>query len=106
MEIAPHIDQMVLFSGDGDFTGLVEAMQRRGVRVTVVSATSTQPPMPAQDLRRQADEFIDIKALQNRISRDAAERPMREPRAAPPFLQRTTRSQIETGENEFDEVLD
>jgi uncharacterized LabA/DUF88 family protein len=102
MEIAPHIDQMVLFSGDGDFTRLVQAMQRRGVRVIVVSAISTQPPMIAQELRRQADEFIDIKALQNRISRDTAERPMREPRAAPQFLQRTSRSQIETEEDEFD----
>ena len=100
MEIAPHIDQMVLFSGDGDFTRLVEAMQRRGVRVTVVSATSTQPPMIAQELRRQADEFIDIKALQNRISRDLAERPIREPRATPRSLQRTTPSQIETEEGE------
>jgi hypothetical protein len=60
--------------------------------------------MIAQELRRQADEFIDIKALQNRISRDAAERPTRELRAAPQLLQRTTRSQIETGEDEFDEV--
>ena len=58
--------------------------------------------MIAQELRRQADEFIDIKALQNRISRDTAERPMREPRAAPQFLQRTSRSQIETEEDEFD----
>ena len=55
MEIAPHIDQMVLFSGDGDFTKLVEAVQRRGVRVIVVSTISTQPPMVADELRRQAD---------------------------------------------------
>ena len=109
MEIAPHIDQMVLFSGDGDFRCLIEAMQRRGVRVTVVSATSTQPPMVAQELRRQSDEFIDIKALQNRIGRDAAERPerelreRREPRAAPQFSKRTTVSQITSGEDEFEE---
>jgi uncharacterized LabA/DUF88 family protein len=85
MEIAPHIDQMVLFSGDRDFTRLVEAMQRRGVRVIIVSSKSTEAPMVAQELRRQADEFSDIKALQNRISRDTAERPTREPRAAPPI---------------------
>src|SRR6267378_2752776 len=54
MEIAEHIDQMVLFSGDGDFRSLVEAMQRRGVRVVVVSTISTQPPMVADELRRQA----------------------------------------------------
>ena len=78
MEIAPHIDQMVLFSGDGDFRSLVEAMQRRGVRVVVVSTISTQPPMAAQELRRQADEFIDIIGLQSKIGRDPGERSARE----------------------------
>ena len=57
MELAPHIDHMVLFSGDGDFRSLVEAVQRRGVRVTVISTISTQPPMVADELRRQADIF-------------------------------------------------
>ena len=102
MEIAPHIDQMVLFSGDGDFTRLVEAVQRRGVRVVVVSSMSTQPPMIAQELRRQADEFIDIKALQNKISRDPAQRMPRD-RAASQSLQRTIGSQIEAEKHEFDE---
>src|SRR6516164_993461 len=55
MELAEHIDQMVLFSGDGDFRSLVEAVQRRGVRVTVISTISSQPPMIADELRRQAD---------------------------------------------------
>ena len=32
IEIAPHIDRMVLFSGDSDFTRLVEAVQRRSPR--------------------------------------------------------------------------
>ena len=64
MELAPHIDHMVLFSGDGDFRSLVEAVQRRGVRVTVVSTISTQPPMVADELRRQADIFLDIVELQ------------------------------------------
>jgi uncharacterized LabA/DUF88 family protein len=103
VEIAPHIDQMVLFSGDGDFTRLVEAVQRRGVRVVVVSTNSTQPPLVAQDLRRQADEFIDIKALQCKIARDPGERPVREPRVVPQFLQRTASFPDETGE-EFDGV--
>ena len=78
MEIAPHIDQMVLFSGNGDFRSLVEAVQRRGVRVVVVSTSSTQPPMVAQELRRQADEFIDIIGLQSKIGRDPGERSARE----------------------------
>ena len=80
MEIAPFIDQMVLFSGDGDFRSLVKAVQRRGVRVVVVSTISTQPPMVAQELRRQADQFVDIMELQSKISRDPAERPAREPK--------------------------
>ena len=76
---------------------LVEAVQRRGVRVVVVSTISTQPPMIAQELRRQADEFIDIIALQKTIGRDPAERPARElregrePRRTPQFLQRQHR---------------
>jgi uncharacterized LabA/DUF88 family protein len=60
MELAGHIDHMVLFSGDGDFRSLVEAVQRRGVRVSVVSTTSTQPPMIADELRRQACRAIAI----------------------------------------------
>ena len=60
MELAEHIDEMVLFSGDGDFRSLVEAVQRRGVRVTVISTISTQPPMIADELRRQADVFADL----------------------------------------------
>ena len=103
IELAPHIDQMVLFSGDGDFCCLVKAMQRRGVRVVVVSANSTQPPLVAQELRRQADEFIDIKALQSKIARDPGERPAREPRVAPQFQHRTASPRNETGE-EFDGV--
>jgi uncharacterized LabA/DUF88 family protein len=74
MELAEHIDQMVLFSGDGDFRSLVAAMQRRGVRVTVVSTITTQPPMIADDLRRQADVFIDLRELQPKIGRDPAPR--------------------------------
>ena len=74
MEIAGTIDHMVLFSGDGDFRSLVEAMQRRGVRVSVVSTVTTQPPMVADELRRQADEFLDLAHLIPKIGRDPAER--------------------------------
>jgi uncharacterized LabA/DUF88 family protein len=70
MELAGHIDQMLLFSGDGDFRPLVEAMQRRGVRVTVVSSIASQPPMVADELRRQADVFLDLAELQSRIGRE------------------------------------
>jgi len=90
MELAQHIDQMVLFSGDGDFRSLVEAMQRRGVRVTVVSTISSQPPMIADELRRQADVFTDLMEFKSKIGRDPSERPApREPRyPTPQFLQR------------------
>ena len=56
MEMAEHLDHAILFSGDGDFRRLVEAVQRKGVRVTVVSTIRTQPPMVADELRRQADQ--------------------------------------------------
>jgi uncharacterized LabA/DUF88 family protein len=82
MELARHIDQMVLFSGDGDFRSLVEAVQRHGVRVTVVSTISSQPPMVADELRRQADAFVDLQELRSKLSRDPVERPhLQEPRA-------------------------
>ena len=71
MDLAEHIDQMVLFSGDGDFRSLVEAVQRRGVRVTVISTISSQPPMIADELRRQADVFIDLVELRSKVDRDS-----------------------------------
>src|SRR5271169_577229 len=78
MEMADHIDHLVLFSGDGDFRPLVEAVQRKGVRVTVISTISTQPPMIADELRRQADQFLDLVELQDKVGRDPAERAARE----------------------------
>jgi uncharacterized LabA/DUF88 family protein len=74
MDLAYQIDQMVLFSGNGDFRSLVEAVQRRGVRVTVISTISSQPPMIADELRRQADVFTDLAELQSKLGRDP-ERP-------------------------------
>jgi len=75
MELAEHLDEMILFSGDGDFRPLVEAVQRRGVRVTVVSSIASHPPMIADELRRQADVFIDLVTLQAKVGRDPSERP-------------------------------
>ena len=69
MEMAPHLDHIVLFSGDGDFRRLVEAVQRKGVRVTVVSTVRSQPPMVADELRRQADHFVELQDLQSAIAR-------------------------------------
>ena len=75
METADHVDHIVLFSGDGDFRPLVEALQRKGVRVSVVSTIRSQPPMIADELRRQCDNFIELDEL-----RDVVGRPPREPR--------------------------
>ena len=69
MEMAPHLDHIVLFSGDGDFRRLVEAVQRKGVRVTVVSTVRSTPPMVADELRRQADMFLELQELAPSIMR-------------------------------------
>lgn len=71
LEIAERIDHAVLLSGDGDFRRLVESVQRRGVRVTVVSSIKTQPAMVSDELRRQADNFVDLADLQGSIARSA-----------------------------------
>lgn len=95
MELAPHVDHIVLFSGDGDFRSLVEAIQRRGVRVSVASTTRSQPPMASDELRRQADNFIDLDEL-----RDVIGRPPREPRVIPGVTDR------DHGETERDDEGD
>ncbi len=71
LEMAPLVDRVVLFSGDGDFRRLVEAAQRKGTRVTVVSTIESSPPMVADELRRQADEFVDLRDIQELIEREA-----------------------------------
>ncbi|MCB5203402.1 NYN domain-containing protein [Neorhizobium sp. T786] len=74
MEQSETADHLVIFSGDGDFTTLVEALQRKGRKVSVISTMATQPPMIADDLRRQADHFIDLVSLKAEIGRDPSER--------------------------------
>lgn len=78
MELAPRLDHAVLFSGDGDFRPLIEALQRQAVRVSVVSTMRSQTPMIADELRRQADNFIELDALREIIGR-----PPRESRETP-----------------------
>ena len=70
MEMANCVDHVVIFSGDGDFRRLVEAVQRRGRRVSVVSTIRTSPPMVADELRRQADNFIELDELKSQIARE------------------------------------
>ncbi len=77
MEQSETVDHLVLFSGDGDFTSLVGAVQRRGRKVSVVSTMATQPPMIADDLRRQADYFIDLASLRGEIGREPTDRGLR-----------------------------
>lgn len=88
MELAPRLDHAVLFSGDGDFRPLIESLQRQGVRVSVVSTVRSQPPMIADELRRQADNFIELEDL-----RDVIGRPQRDPRDSHP-------EHIETGDGD------
>jgi uncharacterized LabA/DUF88 family protein len=90
MEMAGHADHMVLFSGDGDFRKLVEAVQRRGARVTVVSTVKSQPPMVSDDLRRQADNFVDLSDLSDLIGR---------PARLPRFLQENRAQHVERDAN-------
>src|SRR5688572_21719273 len=97
MEMAESIDHIVLFSGDGDFRSLVEAVQRKGKKVSVISTLSTQPPMIADELRRQADNFIDLSSLQGKIGRDPAERAARQAERA------ATRQEV--FEDEFEDDL-
>jgi uncharacterized LabA/DUF88 family protein len=105
MELAEHVDQIVLFSGDGDFRSLVETVQRRGVHVTVVSSMSSQPPMIADELRRRADVFTDLVELKSKISRDPSERlaPRESRQHVPKFLQRATAMASRGDDDDFDD---
>ena len=82
MRLSSVLDHIVLFSGDGDFRSLVAALQQNGKRVSVVSTLQTQPPMVADELRRQADQFIDLADLEPLIGRDAPARGSRDPHYA------------------------
>jgi uncharacterized LabA/DUF88 family protein len=78
MQLSDNLDHIVLFSGDGDFRSLVSAVQAKGRRVSVVSTLTTRPPMVADDLRRQTDQFIDLADLRDEIGRDPVERDTRQ----------------------------
>jgi len=84
LEMANQIDHAVLFSGDGDFRRLVEAVQRRGVRVTVVSTFRANPPMVSDELRRQADTFVELQELNPSIAREG--RPENTAETMPAFV--------------------
>ncbi len=74
MELSKKLDHVVIFSGDGDFRSLVEAVQRKGCKVTVVSTLKTRPPMVADELRRQVDQFIELTELEKEVGRPVSDR--------------------------------
>lgn len=84
MRLSDALDHIVLFSGDGDFRSLVSALQQKGKRVSIISTLQTQPPMVADELRRQADQFIDLADLETQICRDPSGCPQRDMRSPPP----------------------
>lgn len=82
MEMAPHIDHAILFTGDSDFRRVVEAVQRQGTRVSVVSSMRSNPPLIGDDLRRQADNFMELAVVGANFTRRQSETPAR-PRSVP-----------------------
>ncbi len=99
LEMAEHLDHVILFSGDGDFRRLVEAVQRRGLRVSVVSTIKSSPPMVADELRRQADDFIELSELAPLIARNPSERAAR-PTTGAPLTGRETDGDIDDAPSE------
>lgn len=87
LQLAPKVDHIVLFSGDGDLTRLVQAAQEAGARVSVVSTLKTSPPMIADDLRRAADTFIELSDLAELVGR-------------PPRQMQDARSRVEEVDDE------
>ena len=104
MKLAEQLDHIVIFTGDGDFRALVQALQEKGKRVSIVSTLQTQPPMVADELRRQADQFIDLADLEQLICRDQGMQ-----RQVPPRQTRGARSlgpESEPARFDDDEELD
>jgi len=99
MEMADNLDHVVLFSGDGDFRRLIEAIQRKGLRCSVVSTIKSSPPMIADELRRQADHFIELDQLQKSIGRSGERppRPARDPNAPKEHSHRDEQPAPDTG---------
>jgi uncharacterized LabA/DUF88 family protein len=89
MDLAAYVDEIVLFSGDGNFRSLIPSLQRRGIRVTVVSTLVSDPPMVSDELRRRADEFIELADLQEKLGRRTfAARPLKQAFPAMPVERR------------------
>ena len=102
MQMAEHCDHIILFSGDGDFRRLVEAVQHKGRRVTVVSTVRTQPPMVADELRRQADQFIELETLIPMVARDPSIRQQNAQRRAESLA--AERSEADGGDDDVEPI--
>ena len=66
--LAPRLDAMILISGDADLAPAVEAVQRHGVSVTVVSTIKVEGAI-ADRLRRAADAFVELETLRSAVAR-------------------------------------
>ncbi len=106
MEIADYAEHIMLFSGDGDFKKLVEAVQRKGVRVTVISTIKSSPPMVADELRRQADYFLDLKILAKHIERPASGHSQPPPQFEDGHYDQDAERSTGSGETGMDETAD
>ena len=73
VEMSHHVDHIILCSGDGDFKAAVDACQRKGTRVSVLSSMRTNPPMLADELRRQANDVIELSDMEKLIGRPRRE---------------------------------
>lgn len=106
MEMSDRVEHIVIFSGDGDFRRLVEAVQRKGVRVSVVSTMRSQPPMVADELRRQADNFIELQDLTPMISRSREGSGMAAQAGPPqpPSQMKEVAQNLATAQQEIEEV--
>lgn len=102
MRLSQSLDHIVIFTGDGDFKALIAALQLSGKRVSIVSTLKTQPAMVADELRRQADQFIDLADLEDlicrdpsaRVPREGVERPDRPERPERPVVIRQTSRRV------------
>ena len=111
LEMAEHLDHVILFSGDGDFRRLAEAVQRKGLRVSVVSTIKTSPPMVADELRRQCDNFIELSELSNAVARNfhdgpRQQRPRRDDRRTENYANEDSFDDDEYEDDEYDEYED
>ena len=68
LTLCGHCDTVILFSGDGDFARLVQEVQQQGCRVVIISSQQTQDSTVADELRRQADEFVELRSIAHEIS--------------------------------------